>query len=84
MELGTVKCFKFRISITERAKLQFHRPYQLPFVLKEAVERELEHLEKDGALKEVDYNEAFGIACAPTKFQKWTSSCVMTILTTCC
>lgn len=43
--------------IVEAARPQFCKAYQVPFALQEAIEKELEYLEKMGILQKVDLSE---------------------------
>ena len=55
--LGTMKSFKARLSVHEEAKPRFHRPRKVPFALKEAIERELDRLEKTGIIESVSHSD---------------------------
>ena len=56
-ELGTMKTIKAKLKLKENATPKFHRPRTVPFALKEAVEQELNRLEKKGILKRVDHSD---------------------------
>ena len=67
-ELGTMNSIRAELLVKENASPRFHRPRPVPFALKEAIEREIQRLEKSGILKEVSYCEwAAPIVCVPKK-----------------
>ena len=67
-ELGTMNSIRAEPLVKENASPRFHRPRPVPFALKEAIEREIQRLEKSGILKEVSYCEwAAPIVCVPKK-----------------
>ena len=49
--------FKASLHLHPRAKPVFFRPRSIPFAIKEAVEKELEHLEAEGIIEKVDSSE---------------------------
>ena len=55
--LGTFKKFKAHLKLKEGACPRFFRPRSVPFALREAVEKEIERLEKSGSLKRVEYSD---------------------------
>ena len=48
---------KAHLQVPSQAAAKFHKPHAVPFALKEALERELVHLQSPGALKKVDHSE---------------------------
>ena len=50
-ELGTIKQFNARLSITDSAKPKFCKPRPVPFALRDAVEHELDRLLEAGVVK---------------------------------
>ena len=56
-ELGTMKTIKAKLKLKENATPKFHCSRTVPFALKEAVEQELNRLEKKGVLTRVDHSD---------------------------
>ena len=56
-ELGTLKGFKVKFTLKPDSKLQFCRPRQVPYALKDAVDRELQHLEDTGVIERVPHSK---------------------------
>ena len=52
-ELGTLKGFKAKLNLKPNSKPQCCRPRQVPYALKEAVDRELTHLENTGVIERI-------------------------------
>ena len=55
--LGTLCKFKAHLKLKEGACPRFFRPRPVPFALKEAVEKEIERLEKSGSLQRVEHSD---------------------------
>ena len=67
-EIGTMNVIRADLKVRENATPRFHRPRQIPFALKEPVERELKRLETSGILKRVTHSEwAAPIVSVPKK-----------------
>ena len=67
-ELGTIKEFKAKLSVSSTATARFHCPRYVPFAVKVSVEEELHRLEKDGVLVKLDHSEwAAPIVTVPKK-----------------
>ena len=54
--VGMLKGHKADLKV-ENCQPSFHKPRQVPYALRSKVEAELTHLEKDGILSKVEYNE---------------------------
>ena len=67
-ELGTIKGHTAKLAMKDGASPQFHRAYQVPFAVKDAVERELDRLEEAGVMEKVDHSDwATPIITVPKK-----------------
>ena len=67
-ELGTIKEFKAKLSVSSTATARFHCPRHVPFAVKVSVEEELHRLEKNGVLVKLDHSEwAAPIVTVPKK-----------------
>ena len=67
-ELGTIKPFQVKLFLKEGAKPKFCRTRPVPYVMKVAVEQELDRLEKVGVLKKVDFSDwATPVVLVPKK-----------------
>ena len=55
--LGTMKKFKAYLRVKSEAKLVFHRPRAVPYVIKEIIEKELDRLEKEGIIEKVEHSD---------------------------
>ncbi len=69
-ELGTMNSIRAELLVKENASPRFHHPHPIPFALNEAIEREIQRLEKSGILKKVSYCEWAApiiIVCIPKK-----------------
>ena len=56
-ELGTIKGVKAKVNIEANSQPQFTKARGVTFAMKEAVEAEIDRMEKDGILKSVPYSE---------------------------
>ena len=56
-ELGTLKGFKAKLALKPDSKPQFCRPRQVPYALKGAVDRELQHLEITGVIERIPHSK---------------------------
>ena len=56
-ELGTLKGFKAKLTVKLSSKPQFCRPRQVPYALKDAVDRELQHLENTGVIERIPHSK---------------------------
>ena len=56
-ELGTLKGFKAKLTLKPGSKPQFCRPRQVPHVLKDAVDRQLQHLEDTGVIERIPHSK---------------------------
>jgi len=56
-ELGTLKGVKAKLSVKPGTKPQFSRPRQVPYALRDAVDRQLKWLEDAGVIESVPYSE---------------------------
>uniref|UniRef100_A0A3Q2EGN4 Gypsy retrotransposon integrase-like protein 1 n=1 Tax=Cyprinodon variegatus TaxID=28743 RepID=A0A3Q2EGN4_CYPVA len=67
-ELGKLKGIKAKLHVAPEAVPKFHKPRNVPYALKEAVERELTKLEAEGVISPINYSEwAAPIVCIPKK-----------------
>ena len=65
-ELGTVQNFQAQLTVEENAQLKFCKPRSVPLPLKEAIEEELDRLERTGVLEKVTYSQwATPLVCVP-------------------
>ena len=68
VELGTIQVFKEKLQMKQDAKPRFRRARSVPFVIKEAIELELDRLEASRILKKVTYSDwAAPIIAVPKK-----------------
>lgn len=66
--LGKLKGIEAKLQVTEKAVPKFCKPRNVPYALKEAVERELAKLESEGVISPTNYSEwAAPIVCVPKK-----------------
>ena len=56
-ELGTLKGFKAKFTLKPDGKPQLCRPRQVPYALKDAVDRELQHLEDTGVIDRISHSK---------------------------
>ena len=49
---------KVHLRVQSQAIPKFHKPCAVPFALKEALERELAHLQHLGVLKKIDHSKS--------------------------
>ena len=56
-ELGTIKGVKAKINVKANSQPKFMKARGVPFAMKEAVEAEIDRMEKDGILTSVPYSE---------------------------
>ena len=56
-ELGTIQTFRAQLAVQENARPKFCKPRSVPLALKEAIEEELDRLERVGVLEKVAYSE---------------------------
>ena len=56
-ELGTIKGVKAKVNIEANSQQKFMKTRGVPFVIKEAVEAEIDQMGEDGILKSVSYSE---------------------------
>ena len=54
-ELGNLTHFEATLKVLPEAQPKFHRPRSVPYVLKEAVERELDRLEMAGVIEKTTH-----------------------------
>ena len=67
-ELGTIQPFKATLRVKENAAPRFYKARSVPFAIREAIELELNRLERTGILKKVDYSDwAAPIVAVPKK-----------------
>ena len=69
--LGTLDMFKAHLKLKEGTCPQLFHPRSVPFSLKEAVEKEIEKLEKSGSLKQVNYS----VWASPMQFPRKMAPC---------
>jgi len=50
---GKISAFKAKVRVQEGSQPIFHKPRPVPYALKEAVERELDRLERNGIISRV-------------------------------
>ena len=55
--LGTITPFKAKLSVKEDARPKFFKPRSVPYALRDKVEYELDHLERNGVLERTTYSE---------------------------
>ena len=55
--LGKMKTFEASLRLKPEAKPRFHKARSVPFALKEAIERELDHLEAAGIVEKVTHSK---------------------------
>ena len=55
--VGTLKNFKAKINVKMDAKPKFCRARPVPFSMKDAVEKEIDRLEREGILQSISYSE---------------------------
>ena len=56
-ELGTIQTFRAKLAVQENARPKFCKPCSVPLALKEAIEEELDWLERVRVLEKVAYSE---------------------------
>ena len=56
-ELDTLKGYKAKLTVKPNTKPQFCRPRQIPYALREAVDRELKQLEDAGVIESIPHSE---------------------------
>ena len=56
-ELGTVKSVQVTLKVKENTQPKFFRPCMVPFVVKDAIAKEIERLEAAGILEKVDFSQ---------------------------
>ena len=56
-ELGTLKGFKAKLTLKPDSKPQLCRPRQVPYALKDAVDRELQHLENFRVIERIPHSK---------------------------
>ena len=67
-QLGTIKGFKAKLHVAKDAKPKFCKPRPVPYAMREAVEEELDRLERTGVIKQFGSSEwAAPIVCVPKK-----------------
>ena len=67
-ELGTMKEFSAKLAVRPGAKPRFHRPRSVPYALKEAVEQELDRMERLGVIEKVSHsNWAAPVVAVPKR-----------------
>ena len=67
-ELGTVQMFQAELTVQENAQPKFCKPRSVPLPMKEAIEEELDRLERIGVLEKVAYSRwATPLVCVPKK-----------------
>ncbi|XP_031347132.1 uncharacterized protein K02A2.6-like isoform X2 [Photinus pyralis] len=72
-----IKNFKCNIVLKENVTPVFHKPYTVPYSIKEEVEKELEEMVVNGILEKVEYSEwASPIVVVPKKSSKSLRICV--------
>ena len=49
-ELGTLKGIQASLEVEPNSKPRFHRPRSVPYALKDAIEQDLERLEREGII----------------------------------
>ena len=55
--VGTLKGHKADLKVKEGCKPSFHKPHQVPYVLRPKVDAKMTRLEKNGILSKVEYSE---------------------------
>ena len=56
-ELGTIKPFQAKLSVSASAKPCFHHPKPVPYALKPSVEDELNRPERTGVIERVEFSD---------------------------
>ena len=56
-ELGTLKVMKAQLQVQSQVAPKFYKPRPVLFALKEALEKELSHLEQSGILQKVNHSD---------------------------
>ena len=56
-ELGTLKGIQASLEVEPNSKPRFHRPRSVPYALKDAIEQDLERLEREGIIEKVAYSD---------------------------
>ena len=71
-ELGTISQFQTKLQVRPDVSPKFFKPRTVPFVIKGAIEEELDRLEASGVLKNVTYSDwAVPIVPVPKKDGKF-------------
>ena len=56
-ELGHIKGHKVKLQFKPDAQPKFCRPCKVPYALKEGVEKELDHMERDGVIEKISTSD---------------------------
>ena len=65
-ELGTVNQFKATLHMKENVVPVFHKARNVPYTLRPAVEKELDHMQQEGVIVPVEFSEwATTLVCIP-------------------
>ena len=67
-DLGTVSSYQATLNLEADATPKFFKPCPVPFAIKEAIEQELDRMEKQGVIEQIDRSEwAAPIVAGPKK-----------------
>ena len=64
-EIGTLRGVQAKLEVKPGARPRFYKPCSVPYAIKEAIEKDLERLEKAGVMEIVKFSDcAFYSTCA--------------------